>query len=68
MHVVSGQLKQPHVLVGDGIKRAAGEQDKWHTAGGHLGQPLQTTFKEARRKSEEGVINIVRIGMQMRED
>lgn len=27
VHVVSGQLKQPHVLVGDGIKGAAGKQD-----------------------------------------
>lgn len=46
MHVVSGQLKQPHVLVGDGIKGAAGKQDEWNTAGGHLGLPPHTTVRE----------------------
>lgn len=55
VHVVSGQLEQPHVLVGDGIKGATGQQDEWNTAGGHLGLPpihhCQKTVVVSRRKS-----------------
>lgn len=52
VHVVSGQFKQPHVLVGDGIKRATGQQDQWHTGGGHVRLLLHTMIKWPGSKGE----------------
>lgn len=56
MHVVSGQLKQPHVLVGDGIKGAAGKQDEWNTTGGHLGYPLTPLSENLGGKQKEELL------------
>lgn len=48
VHVVSGQLKQPHVLVGDGIKGAAGQQNKRDTAASHLDLFLVKSRKQMK--------------------
>ena len=57
VHVVSGQLEQPHVLVGDGIKGAAGKQNKRNAAGDHAGLLLlhhrQRIFEEITGESYE---------------
>lgn len=50
MQVVSGQFKQPHVLVGYWIKRATGQQDQRDAVGGHHGLPPYVTVKESLRK------------------
>lgn len=56
MHVVSGQLKEPHVLVGYGIKGATGQQDQGDALGGHHGLPPDVTVKEASRKVQEVIM------------
>lgn len=57
VHVVSGQLEQPHVLVGDGIKGATREQHKRNTAGGHDGLRTHITVnaknKQKQKKGKE---------------
>lgn len=53
MHVVSGQLKQPHVLVGYWIKGATGQQDQGDAVGSHHPLPPYVTVKESLRKVEE---------------
>lgn len=56
MHVVSGQLKQPHVLVGYWIKGATGQQDQRDAVGGHHGLPPYVSVKESLRKVEEVIM------------
>lgn len=53
MHVVSGQLKQPHVLVGYWIKGATGQHDQGDAVGSHHPLPPYVTVKESLRKVEE---------------
>lgn len=64
MHVVSGQLKQPHVLVGDGVKGAACQQEEWNTAGGHDGVSPHIAVRKSWREAEEIVFNIVAVAQQ----
>lgn len=56
MHVVSGQLKQPHVLVGYWIKGATGQHDQGDAVGSHHALPPYVTVKESLRKVEEVIM------------
>lgn len=64
MHVVSGQLKQPHVLVGDGIKGAACQQEEWNPTGGHHGVSPHIAVRKFWREEEESVFNTVGVAQQ----
>lgn len=53
MHVVPGQLKQPHVLVGDGIERAAGQQDQGDTRGHSVPHSMAPAKKNNKQKKKD---------------